>query len=246
MFKKLFLYLLVFAPLICYGQHIEIYQEKIFKELPDRVALVDSAQYHSPLLTIQKIEAERIELELRINRNEIWKDFKVFTQGFYTNTTSVIYNDISNGQTPVYSDTRASGYQGRMLFGINFQFSLIDLLNRPKQLRKDRLELQQTNLELRNGITEVRTTILRQYFALGKAQLGLASTIKTENEAYYAYKKGQQEFEAGLLPLEDLGKLEKAYSSSQTASEEQKMNVLMEFLILEEYVGLPLINFYNE
>ncbi|BDC99345.1 TolC family protein [Persicobacter psychrovividus] len=228
------------------AQDVEIFNNRIFESLPNRETLIDSAQYHSPLLEAQKVEIERMELELRLNRHDIWKDFRLFNQAFYTNSSAVVYNDISTGGgTSVPTDARQSGYQGRVLFGINFQFSLIDLIDRPKQLKKDHLELQLSNLEYQGKITEVRTKLMKQYFSLAKAQIQLKKTIREEGQLDYLFKKSKNDFDAGLIELGELLEQEAKLEQVRVNLEQDKINVLMEYLILEEFAGIPLSNFYD-
>jgi len=192
--------------------------------------IIQIAQKHSPLLKQQDIALESRQLQIRMLKLTPMVGLSLF--GNYAMGTQLSFASTSSSDVIM----TLNGYRA----GVNFTFSLSDLMTRRTrmdQLRND-YRLAQTQRDLVK--LDVRREVNRVYHALITAQRLLRVRIREEQQALIAFQAGEIDVQRGRMNQLEFLQLSTLYSNSQVQTETQRGSFLTTFYELEALVGVDI------
>jgi len=207
-------------------------------ELRSLNAILADAESHSPLLKMQRLNAELLYGDLRLLKKE-WSNYVALSSSFQVGNVQFIDN-LSSGSVPdVRTVTRENVFA---VAGISVRLPLSDFLTKADRRRQLELKLEQERYNLEQQTFALREVVIRQYNDLQRALRILDIRSRDLNFHELTTEMAERYFREGNMSLEDYTNAFNKRNEAEVRLEETKLDAQLLFLLLREVVGTEIEN----
>ncbi|MEZ4984181.1 MAG: TolC family protein [Saprospiraceae bacterium] len=196
-------------------------------------ALIADALLHSPVLQMERIDAELLHSELTLLKKE-WSQYLALSGSFQVGNVQFIDN-LSTGSGPdVRTVTRENIFA---VAGVTVRLPLSDFLTKAERRKQIDLQLEQERYDLRKKEMEIRELVIRQYNDLQRSLRELS--IRNQDLGFHemAAQTAERYFREGTLSIEDYTNTWSKRNESALRVENARMDAQLLYLLLKEVVG---------
>lgn len=220
----------------------QTWEEKFFGN-PEVVLprLIESAvNYSSQLENLDAVKEGAIE-ERKIIQKRIYSNFSL--------GSSYQYGTIGNFFNPTGDPNGLNSgrvvARPRYTVGVNVNFPLGQMLSRHNELRQQDMQLKQVDATRKTAEREIRQLVIQLYQELQLAKTTLENQQDFLQSALVTRELAARRFKSGQLPLEEQMAATEYYSRALLAKEEAQNRYETQLLILEETIGMSIIDLIN-
>jgi outer membrane protein TolC len=200
--------------------------------------LLAAAENHSPLLKMQRLDAELLYSDLRLLKKE-WSNYVALSSSFQIGNVQFIDN-LSAGSVPdVRTVTRENVFA---VAGVSVRLPLSDFLTKAERRRQLELKLEQQRYDVEQKTFELREVVIRQYNNLQRALRVLDIRSRDLNFHEMTTEMAERYFREGNMSLEDYTNAFNKRNEAEVRLEETKLDAHLLFLLLREVVGTEIEN----
>lgn len=195
--------------------------------------LLTAAEGHSPILRMERLDAELLYGELRLLKKE-WADYVAMQGSFQVGNVQFIDN-LSGGSTPdVRTVTRENVFA---VAGVTVRLPLSDFITKADRRKQIELRLDQERNDLQQKEFELRQLVIRQYNDLQRALR--ITDIRTRDLNFHelATETAERSFREGSMDLDTYTDTFSKRNEAEIRLEEAKLDAQLLYLLLKEVVG---------
>jgi outer membrane protein TolC len=242
--KTILAFLFTFSLISCFSQDTTIHPENIqvsFFDSSDAVLpqLIKAALKNAPAMAILNTGKQTAENNLRLSKKEFLKDFNLQGGYNYGNINTVFPN--TDGQSvPVFYD--GSRIRSTYTAGVGVGINLEQLFGGKKlRVEKQRLSIQQSEAELKEGEKEIRRQVITLYQQVKLSKAVLQHTQDALQTAYVNKTLAEKQFKEGNMQVNEQMTTNQLYTTALLAAEQAKNTYQTNLMLLEEMVGIPVL-----
>lgn len=204
--------------------------------------LIDAAvRYSSQLENLEAIKEGALE-ERKIIQKRIYSNFSL-SSSYQYGTIGNFYGTTIDPVTGLNEPRRAA--RPRYTVGVNVNFPLGQLLSRHNELRQQDMQLKQVDANRKTTEREIRRMVIQMYQELQLSRTTLQNQQEFLQSAMITRDLAGRRFKNGQLPLEEQISATEYHSRAVLAKEEAQNRYETQLLILEEIIGMSLIDLIN-
>lgn len=208
-------------------------QDEVVFDLRPLDALLQDAERNSPVLQLEKIDAELLYSDLRLLKKE-WANYLALSASYQVGNVQFIDN-LSSGSTPdVRTVTRENVFA---VAGVSVRIPLSDFLTKSERRRQVELRLDQERFDLQQKEFELRQLVIRQYNDLQRALRILEIRDRDLRFHELATETAERYFREGSMKLDEYTSTFNKSNEAEIRLAEAQLDAQLLYLLLKELVG---------
>ena len=208
-------------------------QDEVVFDLRPLDALLQDAERNSPVLGLEKIDAELLYSDLRLLKKE-WANYLALSASYQVGNVQFIDN-LSSGSTPdVRTVTRENVFA---VAGVSVRIPLSDFLTKNERRRQLELRLDQERFDLQQKEFELRQVVIRQYNDLQRALRILEIRDRDLRFHELATETAERYFREGSMKLDEYTSTFNKSNEAEIRLAEAQLDAQLLYLLLKELVG---------
>jgi outer membrane protein TolC len=208
-------------------------QDEVVFDLRPLDDLLQDAARNSPVLGLEKIDAELLYSDLRLLKKE-WANYLAISGSYQVGNVQFIDN-LSSGSTPdVRTVTRENVFA---VAGLSIRIPLSDFLTKNERRRQLELRLDQERFDIQQKEFELRQLVIRQYNDLQRALRILEIRDRDLRFHELATETAERYFRQGSMELDEYTSTFNKSNEAEIRLAEAQLDAQLLYLLLKELVG---------
>lgn len=200
--------------------------------------LADSALIYSPYIHYSEASLKSISEKIKVTQVAILNTISVNGSYNYGNQGLVTID----GNDPSGNSLIATSTSTRFNVGAAVKIPFDQVFGRSHQIKQYQFEREMAEANKEKAILELRSLLLKNYYDLQLKNNILRLQAQSRQSSYVNMKLAEKLFESGEIDLGELSRTSEAYNKAAVEYETSKANYYYQYYLLQELVGVELIN----